>query len=86
MGNFIPIYSNINMLISFLVNKILKPREKTAMQITFNSNVKVSRSYEAIFIGYLKLAQNVRINNSYLIIKFFPNKISIFLVDRRSRF
>ncbi len=37
---------------------ILKPREKTALEVCFTSGVQ-SRNYEAIFVGYLNIHPNV---------------------------
>ncbi|CAF0775579.1 unnamed protein product [Brachionus calyciflorus] len=36
----------------------LKPREKTTMMITFNTELDDFKDYEAIFVGYLGLSQN----------------------------
>jgi hypothetical protein len=49
----------------------LKPRERTSIDIIFNTNVNVCQDYEAVFVGYLNLPQNVISLLSYLF--FFNN-------------
>lgn len=45
-------------LITFIV-KILEPRERGNIFISFNTNANICGVYEAVFVGYLNLPQNV---------------------------
>jgi len=50
----------------------LKPRERTSIDIIFNTNVNVCQDYEAVFVGYFNLPPNV--------ILFFPYLIFLSLI------
>ena len=47
-----------NKVFYFSDNRItLKPRDKTTINITFNTQIKKCQAYEAVFVGYLTLPQ-----------------------------
>ena len=37
----------------------MKPREKTIVEIFFNTETKQCQTYEAVFVGYLNLESSV---------------------------